>query len=200
MRIWWISVVIVFFSSTSWGITIDELATQFAKQPLVRADFKQARQIKGIAKPLNAKGSMIFARQQGLYWHQQQPFNLVLVLTQNKMTQIVNGEEAQVITEESNPQMFQFNNLLTAILNLDKKVLARSFSSDIKGDEKGWVLTLKPIASPINKIFNAITLSGNEFVEQVVLDDKQGDKTTINFFNQTTEPKLNQMELNYFVP
>jgi len=196
----WCLVFIILSSSTSFALTLDELAANFAKQPLVRAEFKQTRQIKGMAKPLNASGSMIFSREQGLYWHQLHPFDLILTLTQTKMTQTVNGQEAQVITAENNPQMFQFNSLLTAIFNADKKVLEDNFTAEIQNTHNGWILTLSPIASPLDKIFNKITLSGNIYVELVELDDKQGDKTTLNFLNQTSSPALSQTELNYFVP
>ncbi len=191
---------LLIFTNTVWAMSLEDLAAQMEKQPLVRADFTQIKTINGLTKPFKSSGNMLVTKQYGLYWHQQQPFSILLILTTNKMVQVINDQQPQIITAQSNPQMFQFNYLLTAIFNADRAVLEKNFSLKLEGSPGLWWLTLTPIASPLDKIFKQLKLTGGEFLETIEIDDMQGDQTMIKFTNQTTKPALTAEELKYFAP
>ncbi|WP_413739302.1 LolA family protein [Sodalis sp. RH21] len=173
------------------AVTLDALQQRFAQQPVVRAHFDQERTISGISRPLRSSGELLIARQEGLWWQQQQPFLLTLILNDSRMVQITGNQPPEVITADGNPQMFRFNHLLRALFQADRAVLEQNFTlgfTDLGQDN--WQLVLTPKTAPLDKLFTAITLTGRTYLEHIRLDDKQGDRTAITFSHQRTEPKL----------
>ncbi|GAL02453.1 putative transmembrane protein [Photobacterium aphoticum] len=57
-----------------------------------------------------------------------------------------------------------------------------------QADGARWVLTLTPTAAPLNAVFEHIRLSGDQFIDQLILTEKRGDVTEIAFSHQTTTP------------
>jgi len=189
-------IALLLWNSAASAVTLEQLQQRFASQPVIRADFTQTREIAGMAQPLKSRGEMLIAQRQGLWWHQSAPFAMTLLLDDKRMVQTLNGQPPQVVTAEANPQMFQFNHLLSALFKADERVLRDSFVIDFK--EKGeaqWTLGLTPKAAPLNKIFKRIDLAGGEFLEQIELNDSQGDRTHITLSNTRIQPtQLNAEE------
>lgn len=182
-------IALLLWNSAASAVTLEQLQQRFASQPVIRADFTQTREIAGMAQPLKSRGEMLIAQRQGLWWHQSAPFAMTLLLDDKRMVQTLNGQPPQVVTAEANPQMFQFNHLLSALFKADERVLRDSFVIDFK--EKGdaqWTLSLTPKAAPLNKIFKRIDLAGGEFLEQIELNDSQGDRTHIALSNTRIQP------------
>ncbi len=182
--------VLALFSCAVQGVTLDQLQQRFSLQPVVRADFTQSRAIAGMAKPLVSSGQLLIARDKGLWWHQERPFALTLVLDDKRMVQVMNNQPPQIVTAESNPQMFQFNHLLRALFQADRQVLEQNFTIDFSDlGKQGWRLVLTPKTSPLDKLFHTITLGGRDYLEGIELNDRQGDLTTISLSNQRLTPR-----------
>ena len=178
MKLW----PLFFLLASPWvsAVTLDELQQRFTEQPVVRAHFEQTRTIKDLPQPLRSQGEMLIARDQGLLWDQKAPFPMLLMLDDTRMVQQVNGQPAQVVTAENNPQMFQFNHLLRGLFQADRKTLEQNFRLDFQDKGEGrWSLRLTPTTTPLDKIFASIDLAGQTYLEAITLNDKQGDLTTI---------------------
>lgn len=178
MKLWPLFILLV----SPWvsAVTLDELQQRFTEQPVVRAHFEQTRTIKDLPQPLRSQGEMLIARDQGLLWDQKAPFPMLLMLDDTRMVQQVNGQPAQVVTAENNPQMFQFNHLLRGLFQADRKTLEQNFRLDFQDKGEGrWSLRLTPTTTPLDKIFASIDLAGQTYLESITLNDKQGDLTTI---------------------
>nr|WP_318383447.1 outer membrane lipoprotein carrier protein LolA [uncultured Enterobacter sp.] len=162
------------------AVTLDALQQRFTEQPVVRAHFEQTRTIKDLPQPLHSNGEMLIARDRGLLWDQKTPFPMLLMLDDTRMVQRINGQAPQTITAQNNPQMFQFNHLLRALFQADRKVLEQNFRIDFKDLGAGrWTLTLTPTTTPLDKIFATLVLGGESYLESIQLNDKQGDRTDI---------------------
>lgn len=162
------------------AMTLDDLQQRFTEQPVVRAHFEQTRAIKDLPQPLRSQGKMLIARDQGLLWDQMSPFPMQLLLDDKRMVQVINGQSPQVITADNNPQMFQFNHLLRALFQADRKVLEQNFRIEFADQGQGsWTLRLIPMTTPLDKIFASVDLAGKEYLERIQLNDKQGDRTDI---------------------
>lgn len=191
---------LAFFCSAAYAMSLDELQATLTKQGIVRADFVQERQIKNIKTPLISKGKMLLSQEKGLWWQQTEPFGTTLILRENEMIQRMDGQEDQRMTLEDNPQMFQFNALMRALVKADKTVLESHFKLEFldKGQNQ-WALILIPTTTPLDKIFSRIELSGNTVVDNVILIDKQDDSTKITFKNHQLMPStLTLEETHYF--
>ncbi|AIR04311.1 MULTISPECIES: outer membrane lipoprotein carrier protein LolA [Cedecea] len=162
------------------ALTLDALQQRFTEQPVVRAHFEQTRTIKDLPQPLKSSGEMLIARDKGLLWDQTTPFSMKLLLDDTRMVQAINGQPPQTITAENNPQMFQFNHLLRALFQADRKVLEQNFRvAFVDKGEGRWTLRLTPIVTPLDKIFASIDLAGGQYLDSIQLNDKQGDRTDI---------------------
>ena len=182
------------------ALTRDDLQQRFTEQPVIRAHFDQTRTIKDLPQPLRSQGQMLIARDQGLLWDQTSPFPMQLLLDDNRMVQVINGQPPQIITAENNPPMFQFNHLLRALFQADRKVLEQNFRVEFADKGEGrWTLRLTPTTTPLDKIFNTIDLAGQTYLESIQLNDKQGDRTDIALTqHQLTPAQLTDDERQRF--
>ncbi|EOS5016605.1 outer membrane lipoprotein carrier protein LolA [Escherichia coli] len=182
------------------ALNLDDLQQRFTEQPVIRAHFDQTRTIKDLPQPLRSQGQMLIARDQGLLWDQTSPFPMQLLLEDKRMVQVINGQPPQIITAENNPQMFQFNHLLRALFQADRKVLEQNFRVEFADKGEGrWTLRLTPTTTPLDKIFNAIDLAGQTYLESIQLNDKQGDRTDIALTqHQLTPAQLTDDERQRF--
>lgn len=181
--------IALLFSSLAQAITLDELQQRFTGQPVVRANFTQTRTIKDLPQPLRSQGKMLIARDKGLLWDQVSPFPMALMLDETRMVQVINGQPPQVITAQNNPQMFQFNHLLRALFEADRAVLEQNFRIDFNDRGEGrWSLKLTPVTTPLDKIFASIDLTGQQYLDHIQLNDKQGDMTDIVFSQHRLTP------------
>ncbi|MBZ7458239.1 outer membrane lipoprotein carrier protein LolA [Klebsiella michiganensis] len=190
----------LFISTIVSALTLDNLQQRFTEQPVVRAHFDQTRTIKDLPQPLRSQGKMLIARDQGLLWDQTSPFPMQLLLDDKRMVQVINGQPPQTITAENNPQMFQFNHLLRALFQADRKVLEENFRVEFVDLGEGrWTLRLTPITTPLDKIFATIDLAGKTYLESIQLNDKQGDRTNIALSqHQLTPAQLTDDERQRF--
>ena len=182
------------------ALTLDDLQQRFTEQPVIRAHFDQTRTIKDLPQPLRSQGQMLIARDLGLLWDQTSPFPMQLLLDDKRMVQVINGQPPQIITAENNPQMFQFNHLLRALFQADRKVLEQNFRVEFADKGEGrWTLRLTPTTTPLDKIFNTIDLAGQTYLESIQLNDKQGDRTDIALTqHQLTPAQLTDDERQRF--
>ncbi|EOC7102675.1 outer membrane lipoprotein carrier protein LolA [Escherichia coli] len=182
------------------ALTRDDLQQRFTEQPMIRAHFDQTRTIKDLPQPLRSQGQMLIVRDQGLLWDQTSPFPMQLLLDDKRMVQVINGQPPQIITAENNPQMFQFNHLLRALFQADRKVLEQNFRVEFADKGEGrWTLRLTPTTTPLDKIFNTIDLAGQTYLESIQLNDKQGDRTDIALTqHQLTPAQLTDDERQRF--
>ncbi|MCX8661858.1 outer membrane lipoprotein carrier protein LolA [Gilliamella sp. B2911] len=181
------------FSTITSAITLSDIQLLFSKNQVVRADFTQDRHINGLTSPIHSTGKMIISKELGLWWQQNTPFAMTLKMNQQRMEQRIEDQTPEIITAEKQPQLFQFNHLLTAIFTADKEMLENNFDITVTEQNNIWTLTLKPKLAPLNKIFKQIILSGESYLEKVTINDMQNDKTELTFKNHKTT-KLNQDE------
>ena len=196
----WLPLLALIVSPLASAVTLDELQQRFTEQPVVRAHFEQVRTIKDMPQPLRSQGEMLIARDSGLLWDQKAPFPMTLLLDDKRMVQIVNGQPPQTITADTNPQMFQFNHLLRALFQADRRVLEENFRVEFADLGEGrWTLRLTPITTPLDKIFATIDLAGKTYLESIQLNDKQGDRTDIALSqHQLTPAQLTDDERQRF--
>lgn len=198
MKLWPLLVLLV--SPFVSALTLDSLQQRFTEQPVVRAHFDQTRTIKDLPQPLRSQGKMLIARDKGLLWDQTSPFPMQLLLDDKRMVQAINGQPPQTVTAENNPQMFQFNHLLRALFQADRKVLEQNFRVEFADLGEGrWTLRLTPITTPLDMIFATIDLAGKTYLESIQLNDKQGDSTDIALSqHQLTPAQLTDDERQRF--
>lgn len=197
MKCWWLLCLLWPFAVQA--VTLDEVSQRLGAVKVLRAEFTQQRTVAGLSRPLLSSGTMLLAREQGLWWHQSQPFELTVTLTPRALTQEVAGERPQRLTADDNPTLFQFSHLLASLFQADVAALQSRFAIDLMPHGDGWQMELTPRAAPLNQVFRRIRLTGGALLDEIQLEEKRGDTTRIRFVKQTTAPEaLSDDERRYF--
>ncbi|NOJ04028.1 outer membrane lipoprotein carrier protein LolA [Vibrio splendidus] len=184
--------------------SISELQTVLSENSIVRGEFTQTRNMEMFAQPLTSQGTFLLDKSNGLLWTQATPFPVSLVLTDNKLSQRFADQPAKIITDQENPMAFYFSHIFLAVFHGDTQKLQEQFSlsfepateqsSDESANEStegtSWTLTLKPKSSPMNAVFEAITLQGNNDIERIELKEIRGDSTVIEFSQLSHQPEV----------
>jgi hypothetical protein len=154
-------------------------AAKLAKAQVVKGRFRHSRHLSEIPRPLLATGEFIFVRDLGVYWHTQQPFDSVVVLTRAGILQSDEGSPSLRLSADEQPAVRLIANIFMALFALDVSSLGRDFHLYGAEEDGGWTIGLKPRAQAIAGVFSQATVAGSEDVKQVVLTDAHGDRTEI---------------------
>ncbi|MFA0655617.1 MULTISPECIES: outer membrane lipoprotein carrier protein LolA [Vibrio] len=180
--------------------SISELQTVLSENSIVRGEFTQTRNMEMFAQPLTSQGAFLLDKSNGLLWTQATPFPVSLVLTDNKLSQRFADQPAKIITDKENPMAFYFSHIFLSVFHGDTQKLQEQFaldfepatvtSSDENTENKSWTLTLKPKNAPMNAVFEAITLQGQNDIERIELREVRGDSTVIEFSQLSHLPEV----------
>lgn len=196
----WLLLVLLF--STGSSLALDQISTNLRGFSQLRAEFTQERQLSALPVALHSSGHLLLGRDEGIWWQQQQPFGMTLLLTDTLMLQQVEGEAAQPMTAAGDPRMQQFQRLLRDLLLVDLQALAQHFElTALPAADGDWALRLKPQAAPLNQLFLHFELMGGEVVKQLLMKDTDGDTTLIRFTgHQLSDEPMTEKERALFYP
>ena len=175
--------------------SISDLQTVLSANNIVRGEFTQTRNMEMFAQPLTSQGTFLLDKSNGLLWTQATPFPVSLVLTDNKLSQRFADQPAKIITDKENPMAFYFSHIFLSVFHGDTQKLQEQFSLSFEpataknsdesvkssSEDTRWTLTLKPKSAPMNAVFEAITLQGQNDIERIELREIRGDSTVIEF-------------------
>jgi hypothetical protein len=89
----------------------------------------------------------------------------------------------------ASPGTAAVNALLMALVAGDLPALADSFTlEETLAADGRWQLVLVPRKDALRQVFTRITLAGDRFVREVVIEEAGGDATTLRFLALTDEP------------
>lgn len=160
--------------------TLAKPAARLSKAQVLNGRFTHSKHLREIPQPLVANGDFIFVRDLGVYWHTQQPFDSVVVLTSKGIVQRDVGSQTMRLSSDEQPAVRVIADVFLALFTLDVARLNANF--DLYGLSQGdrWIIGLRPRAAAMNAVFKEATVTGARDVEQVVLTDVHGDRTVID--------------------
>lgn len=170
----------VVLSHSAWGQT--EISARLTDFSHLQANFAQDRYLSGRGTPLRASGELLLSPDDGVWWRQEAPFGMTLVLTEQAMTQQIDGEAPQSLSA-SDERMQQFQQILQALLLVDLEALENNFDISAQPNEANerWTLLLIPNASPLDRLFMSFELRGDQVVRELLIQDADGGRTELRF-------------------
>jgi hypothetical protein len=154
----------------------------------VRGRFVQRRYLADLAQPLQSSGRFLFAREAGIDWHTELPFDSQFLLAESGITQRDEGGVTFRIKAAEQPALAVVSRVFFALFALDLGALSHDF--ELYGEPRGagWVLGLKPRAEALGSVFRQAIVSGGASVERVVLEDGNGDRSEITLQGVSYDP------------
>jgi hypothetical protein len=165
-------------------------ARSLAGAKAVRGRFLQRRYLAGLAKPLESSGTFLFAREAGIEWHTEKPFDSQFLLTESRIRQRDEGGDSLEISATDQPALAVVARVFFALFALDVNSLSHDF--ELYGREAGnagWELGLKPRAEALGSVFRHAQVRGDSAVRTVTLEDGNGDRSEIEFSDVVFDPK-----------
>ncbi len=184
-----ITVFLMLVSTSLQAGSLQSVQQKLTQHQLIRGDFKQTKTLQMFNQPLLSEGNFLLHHQKGLWWQQHSPFAVSLVLADDKLSQQFADKPAQVIEAKDNPMVFYFSHLFLSLFKGDVSALSEQFSVQLKQGETQWLLTLVPKTAPLDKVFARIRIVGDDYIQQLTLEELSGDQTEIEFFNQQNSPE-----------
>lgn len=176
---------------------LGKIFNQVAKHTLVRAKFTQQKKLANTDKVFHSSGDITFAKNQGVLWLMARPVKADLIMTQHHVVQKTANTQNKISLAQN--QYAGVANVFLQILTGNQESLLKNFTlekASYRSDQ--WQLVLSPKNSTLKKLFNKIELSGADFVKQIIIDEKQGGKTTITLSSQSVGTALNANEVALF--
>jgi len=165
-------------------------AQSLSKAQVVRGRFVQRRFLTGLARPLESRGTFLFARDVGIEWHTEQPFDSQFVLTDAGITQRDEGGVSLKISAAEQPALAVVARVFFALFALDLDSLAHDFVlSGEDAGSAGWKIGLKPRAEALGSVFRHAIVSGAASVARVTLVDGNGDRSEIELSGVVYDPQ-----------
>ena len=174
-------------SPALWAFSTAELAQTLQKPSNVQGAFTQQRQLKSLSKPMVTGGKFVLIPKKGLLWQMQKPFETTLRVRSDGIMQW-NGS-AWTNPNQGKVGQSQQIKLFLDLLGGNTQGLEKQFDLALSGTEQQWTLQLTPKTAITRQIFTRIGISGDTVVRKIQLDEKQGDRTVMQFEQiQTGKP------------
>lgn len=167
----------------AWAAEGEGVAARLAQPPVLRGQFEQSKQLQGFKHPLVSRGDFLLVRDRGVAWDTREPFASTTLLTRDRLlTRLPDGSQRVLLDTAGSPGMAAVNALLMALVAGDLPALAERFrlEESLAGDG-AWTLVLWPKDAGLQQVFTRITLRGDRFVREVLIEEAGGDVTTLRF-------------------
>jgi hypothetical protein len=159
------------------------LRVRLADVALLHGEFRQSRTMAGFRHPLLSSGDFVLVRGRGVLWRTRKPFPSTLVVTGEHIDSLAaDGRRSQRIDTRGEPVMRAVVDLLTATLAADVATLRSHFNveTELVGST-GWRLSLVANEALLSRQIARIVVAGERFVREVVLEERNGDRTELIF-------------------
>ena len=147
----------------------DSLKSYAAKAPaILTGEFEQQKWVAGFPKPLTSQGEFVLAKDVGLLWRVQKPYESVTVMA-------VNDQDA------TNAQWRYVSKILLGIFNMQTAVIEQHFAIDHHYALPTHTLVLTPVTEQLKLAIDEIRVTWQTYPQTVLIRENNGDKTVIVF-------------------
>ncbi len=181
------------------AVPVAKIQAMLAKPKVMCGRFDQSKQLAGMKKPLAANGRFCVVQDKGVLWRTLQPFPNTLRLTKDEIVHYQGDRVAMRLDAKSEPTVRMINRVLFSLLAGDLAQLETLFDVDGTVGTDRWDVTLKAKEPALAKAIGTIRLDGGKYVDNIVISEASGDRTSIVFSSiQNGEAALQPDEAKLF--
>ncbi len=193
----------VFILLSAIGGDADAQAVQAKKVSLIpevnilRGNFEQVRYLKGFKNPLKSEGRFLVSKSNGVIWQGIKPFpSLILVRNSGAIVNLYQKKPS--VKKSGKKPNAAMSKIMLAMLSGDEAELAKYFKIQRSESNGIWNLQLQPKGG-MARVFTRVEVKGDRYIQKVLMEEKSGDKTELNFSAINEVPNtLSAEELKYF--
>lgn len=165
---------------------INEITRNTVGIQSLSCQFTQTKQSSLLVDNAEAKGKMSYSRPKSMRWEYITPYSYALVVEGDSLSMTGNGTAST--NQKTNRMMKEMSSLIIGSINGERLFDERTFSINIYEETGCYRVKMNPKRKDMQRMFQNITFlfgSDDYTVRSVVLTEKSGDATTINFENLT---------------
>lgn len=158
-----------------------QIQSVLEKPKIMCGRFDQTKELVGISKPLVSNGRFCVVANKGILWRTLYPFPNTLRLTQDEIIQTQGKQITMRMDASQEPVVRMINTVLFSLLAGDFSQLDKIFILNSHIENSHWHVTLKAREPGLAKVIGNISLDGDKHVKKVIIQESNGDNTTIVF-------------------
>jgi len=162
-------------------VPVAKIQAMLAKPKAMCGRFDQSKTLAGMKKPLAANGRFCVVQEKGVLWRTLQPFPNTLRLTKGEIVHFQGDRVAMRLDAKTEPTVRMINQVLFALLAGDLAQLEQLFKVDGTVGSDTWSVTLEAREPALAKAIGTIKLDGGAYVNNIVISEASGDRTSIVF-------------------
>lgn len=162
-----------------------ELLTQLTESPdQLQGEFKQEKYLAEFDTTLVSSGIFNYQRNKFIRWQTLMPIENELLMKPNSIRSSQDGDDLISLKADKDPATKILTEIFFAVLTADWYALSDYFfaNGDYQND-RDWQVKLTPREQTLKQAINHVELSGDNLMRKVVLHEKNGDITRIDFLN-----------------
>ncbi|MBB3224403.1 outer membrane lipoprotein carrier protein LolA [Pseudoduganella umbonata] len=163
------------------AVPVAKIQAMLAKPPVMCGRFDQSKTLAGMKKPLAANGRFCVVQEKGVLWRTLQPFPNTLRLTRSEIIHYQGDRVAMRLDAKTEPTVRMINQVLFSLLAGDLAQLEQLFKVDGTVGADSWNVTLEAREPALAKAIGTIRLDGGAYVNNIVISEASGDRTSIVF-------------------
>ena len=152
--------------------TLEQALARFVANQTVSqtGDYQQEKYFKSLSQPMRSHGTFLVSKDE-FVWQQMSPIANTLTLSKGVLINTDYRNKQQVIKGAD-----AFLSLLSALLTVKTQQIATFFTLN---DVAESCVKLTPNHNALSEVFSLVTICGQTQVDQLVLDEHNGNRTVI---------------------
>ena len=177
-------------------LTLEILMQHMATTSGVRAEFHEVKQIALLEQPLESDGSLYFIPPARMARITRAPGATTLVINGAHMSyRDTTGGNSIDLSANRVARTIVEN--FVVLFNGDLSALREHYNVGFQADGARWQMRLAPKGPPVSQLIASIELRGDgPALEQMVVLEKEGDRTTTFFHDVVTDTRFSPEELS----
>jgi hypothetical protein len=166
---------------------------------IICADFEQHKSLRALNRPLVSRGKLRFLAGTGILWQVQEPIPTRVLIKNDALVKWDEENKPHRLSVGQTPIFQALSDVFAAVFSGEMEGLRDAFEVEPEINDPNWRLTLTPRDKSLSAIISAIRLAGGRFIEELIIEERRGDQTLIQFSNVTAKTcELSSAEQGYF--
>lgn len=189
-----VAVLLLGHGKTHAAPALADLGARLDQAQVIHARFSQVKALQALKRPLKSSGRLVFARDKGVLWLIERPYQASYALTRETVTEIAADGSRKVRQARDVPALAQVGRVFQAIFQGDLNALEEHFTVTVSGEAERWRVELAPKPA-LRRFLKGINARGGRFIELIEIDEAEGDHTRIEFRDSRLDAPLTAEEV-----
>lgn len=143
--------------------------------------FVQEKYLAALETSFVSSGKFSYKRGISVRWETLNPIQSEMLMTPDAISNTQGGRELMRMETKSNPAVTLFNEIFFSVLTAEWGKLSAYFKLSGKVKEGRWQAELTPVDKTVKQVVSRVELKGEALVNEIILYESSGDRTTIHF-------------------